>query len=84
MRELRVSRSSSDCKEGSGARQAADVKLKLKSYITKKGLGLGLDFSSRRLSRGEIYELRQLSDQVGKKYRGNFTLGGVGGVRLSN
>ena len=35
MRELRVSRSSSDCMEGSGARQASDVKPKLKSYITK-------------------------------------------------
>jgi len=44
MRELRVSRSSSDCMDGSGARQAADVKLNLKSYITKGtllGLGLG-------------------------------------------
>ena len=36
MRELRVSRSSGDCMEGSGARQASDVKPKLKSYITKK------------------------------------------------
>ena len=35
MRELRVSRSSSDCMEGSGARQASDVKPRLKSYITK-------------------------------------------------
>ena len=38
MRELRVPRSSSDCMEGSGARQAADVKQNLKSYITKKRL----------------------------------------------
>ena len=31
-------------------------------------LELGLSLSSQRLSRGEIYELRQLSDQVGNKY----------------
>ena len=39
----RVSRSSGDCMEGSGARQASDVKPKLKSYITKGDkYGLGL------------------------------------------
>ena len=36
MRELRVSRSSSDCMDGSGARQAADVKLRPKRFIQKE------------------------------------------------
>ena len=49
MRELRVSRSSSDCMEGSGARQASDVKPKLKSYITKKVTVTGGKFTPIRV-----------------------------------
>ena len=42
MRELRISRSSSDCMERSGAQQAAGVKLKQKSYTTNKVIQLEL------------------------------------------
>ena len=51
MRELRVSLSSSDRMEGSGARQAADVKPILKSLSTK-----GLDLSRRHQAFAQLLE----------------------------